>query len=158
MLNIFLLLKLKSIFLCNETNLPYICLMKLKFLTPDSLDKNLKATAHKTGKLGFTVDAANKLELSIEKSASIAINEDDHLDRSLYVVIHPIKQENAYKISKAGEYYYINTKALFDNLKVDYVNDWVVYDISIETIDNQKIYKFKRREKIKKEATDTLPF
>jgi hypothetical protein len=124
--------------------------MRLKFFNPNNLDKNLKATAHKTGKLGFTVDAAKKLQLSVEKTAGIGINEDDLSDNSLYVVIYPDKQEGAFNISKAGKYYYINTKALFESLKIDYQKDYVVYDITEEVIDNQRVFKFKRREKAKK--------
>jgi hypothetical protein len=33
-------------------------LHEIEILQPQQLEKNLKATAHKTGKLGFTVDAA----------------------------------------------------------------------------------------------------
>lgn len=124
--------------------------MKLKFFNPNSLEKNLKATVHKTGKLGFTVDAAKKMQLSVEKSAGIGVNEDDQTDKNLYVVIYPNKQEGAFNISKAGQYYYINTKALFDSLKIDYVKGYVVYDISEELIDDQQIFKFKRREILKK--------
>jgi len=128
----------------------YIYTMKLKFITPDGLDKNLKATAHKSGKLGFTMDAAEKLKLNAEKSVSVAVNEDDSSDTNLYVVINETVKEGAFKINKAGQYYYVNTKALFDTLKIDYKNDWVVYDISKETIDGQLIYRFKRRERDKK--------
>lgn len=124
--------------------------MKLKFFNPNSLEKNLKATVHKTGKLGFTVDAAKKMQLSVEKSAGIGVNEDDQTDKNLYVVIYPNKQEGAFNISKAGQYYYINTKALFDSLKIDYIKGYVVYDISEELIDDQRIFKFKRREILKK--------
>jgi hypothetical protein len=124
--------------------------MKLKFITPDGLDKNLKATAHKSGKLGFTMDAAEKLKLTAEKSVSVAVNEDDPSDTNLYVVINETVKEGGFKINKAGQYYYVNTKALFDTLKIDYRNDWVVYDISKETIDGQLIYRFKRRERDKK--------
>ncbi len=124
--------------------------MKLKFFNPNNLEKNLKATAHKTGKLGFTVDAAKKLQLSVDKSAGIGINEDDENDKSLYVIIYAHKQEGAFNISKAGKYYYINTKALFDSLRIDYLKDYVVYDISEEVIDSQNVFKFKRREKAKR--------
>jgi hypothetical protein len=124
--------------------------MKLKFFHPDNLEKNIKATAHKTGKLGFTVDAAIKLGLGVEKSAGIAMNEEDPTDKSLYVIIYPTVKEGAFKINKAGDYFYINTKTLFDNLKVDYVKDYVVYDITEEMIDDQVIYKFNRRERNKK--------
>jgi len=124
--------------------------MKLKFLTPDSLDKNLKATVHRSGKLGFSMEAANKLELSADKSASIAVNEDDPNDSCLYFVIHPSVEGDAFKVNKAGEYYYINAKPLFDSLKINYLKESVVYDISKDSVDGQLIYKFKRREKSKK--------
>ncbi len=128
----------------------YIRFMKLKFFNPEKLDRNLKATAHRSGKLGFTVEAAKKMSLAIDKSAGIAINEEDETDKSLYIIIFHNKQEGAFRISKAGAYYYINTKSLFDTLKIDYKNDWVVYDITKESIDNQDIFKFTRRDKSKK--------
>jgi hypothetical protein len=129
--------------------------MKLKFFNPEKLDRNLKATVHKSGKLGFTVEAAKKMSLAIDKSAGIAINEEDETDKSLYVVIFPNKQEGAFKISKAGAYYYLNTKALFDTLKIDYKNDWVVYDISTDRIEEQDFFKFTRRDKSKKTQENT---
>jgi hypothetical protein len=128
--------------------------MKLKFINPEALDKNLKATVHKSGKLGFTMDAARKLKLGEGKSASIAINEDDVSDENLYVVIHEGLRNDAYKISKAGQYYYINTKALLDHLKINYLKQNVVFDISREFIENQTVFKFKRRPMLKKMATD----
>jgi len=124
--------------------------MKLKFITPDGLDKNLKATAHKSGKLGFTMDAAEKLKLTSEKSVGVAVNEDDPSDTNLYVIINEHVKDDAFKINKAGQYYYVNTKALFDALKIDYKNEWIVYDISKETIEGQLIHRFKRRERDKK--------
>jgi len=124
--------------------------MKIKFFNPASLDRNLKATVHKSGKLGFTIEAANKLELSVDKSAAIGVNEDDANDPNLYVVIYSQKQDGAFKISKAGGYYYINTKALFDTLQIDYAADQPVYDIVSETIENQQFFKFKRRDKQEK--------
>jgi hypothetical protein len=126
--------------------------MKLKFFDPNDLYKNLKATAHKTGKLGFTIDAARKLALSSEKSAGIAVNEEDETDKNLYVVIYPSKQKGAFSISRAGNYFYINTKPLFDSLKIDYTKESIVYDISEEKIEDEIIYKFRRREKNKKSS------
>jgi hypothetical protein len=126
--------------------------MKLKFFNPENLDKNLKATVHKTGKLGFTIEAAKKLQLSAEKSIGIAENEEDVTDKNLYVVIYPDKQRSAFNINKAGNYFYVNTKALFDNLKIDYVSNIITYDIIEESLNGEKIYKFKRRDKSKKTA------
>lgn len=128
--------------------------MKIKFFNLDSLDRNLKATVHKSGKLGFTVDAAKKLKLETNKSAAIGTNEDDPSDESLYVVIYNEVRSDAFRIAKAGQYYYINLKALFDALKINYKGESVVYDISEENIENNTVFKFSRRKNTKKEHTE----
>lgn len=129
--------------------------MKLNFYNADRLDRNLKATAHKSGKLGFTLEAASKLDLTTQKSIGIATNGEDEGDRTLYIVVYETRQPGAFKVGVAGDYYYINTKPLFDMLKIDYVKDWVVFDIIEDTIENQKIFKLIRREKIKKLSNNT---
>lgn len=130
--------------------------MKFKFIIPEELDRNLKATIHKTGKLGFTVEAAKKLALSPEKGMHIAINEEDSEDKNLYVIISPIRQKNSFRISKAGGYFYVNTKDLFENLKVDYIKDNVVFDIRDMKINEQDGFIFKRREATKEEIRELL--
>ncbi|PVD52054.1 hypothetical protein DC498_11740 [Terrimonas sp.] len=124
--------------------------MKIKFFNPDSLDKNLKATAHKSGKLGFTVDAARRLRLETNKSAAIGTNEDDASDDSLYIIIYNEVRSDAFRIAKAGQYYYINLKALFDALKINYKQESVVYDISEVTFGDDTVFKFSRRKNTKK--------
>ena len=125
--------------------------MKIKFFNPNDLDRNIKATVHKTGKIGFTVDASKKLSLSVDCSLSIGMNEDDTEDSSLYVMLHNTIVTGAFKVSKAGGYYYTNTKVLFDNLKIDYVNAAIIYDITEENFEGQKVYKFKKRNKVNKD-------
>lgn len=129
--------------------------MKLKFIDSTSLDRNLKATVHKSGKIGFTRDAAKKLNLGESKSAKIAINDEDSEDTSLYLVIENGIADGAFRINKAGEYYYINTKALFDGLGMDYTSNTYVYDIVSTTIEGQQVYMFKRRPL--KKAKNTPP-
>ena len=124
--------------------------MKIKFFNPDSLDKNLKATVHKSGKLGFTVDAARRLKLETNKSAAIGTNEDDPSDDSLYIIIYNEVRNGAFRIAKAGQYYYINLKALFDALKINYKQESVVYDISEEPFGDEIVFKFSRRKNTKK--------
>lgn len=124
--------------------------MKIKFFNPDSLDKNLKATVHKSGKLGFTVDAAKRLKLETNKSAAIGTNEDDPSDDSLYIIIYNEVRSGAFRIAKAGQYYYINLKALFDALKINYKQESVVYDISEEPFGDEMVFKFSRRKNTKK--------
>ena len=124
--------------------------MKLKFFKLADLDKNLKATVHRTGKMGFTFDAAKKLNLATMKSANIGANDEDHTDKNLYLVLYADEKQGDFKVIKAGKYFYINTKVLFDNLKIDYINETVSFDITQQEIEGQKVFAFKRRIKTKK--------
>lgn len=119
---------------------------KITFFNPDELDKNLKVTIHKTGKMGFTMDAAKKLSLAEMKSANIGTNTEDPEDKCLYLVIYKDINEGRFRISKAGSYYYINTKILFDNLKLDYSKGNVSYDMTEEREDDEIMYRLKKRE------------
>ena len=121
--------------------------MKLKFLNPNNIERNIKATVHRSGKMGFTLEAARKMGLTTEKSLSIAINDDDKEDRSLYVVVNESRDMDAYPILKAGQYLYANLTPLFDSLGVDYKKYAIFYDISEERFENALIFRFKRREK-----------
>lgn len=125
-------------------------MIKLKFINSNELDRNLKASIHKTGKIGFTVEAANKLALADNKSVSIAMNEASKTDQNLYVIVNKEEITGSYKISKAGDYYYVNAKLLFDTLKWDYVDNTISFDISLEDIEGQSVFVFKRSEKKKK--------
>lgn len=120
--------------------------MKITFFNPDELDKNLKVTIHKTGKMGFTMDAAKKLSLGEVKSANIGVNNEDPEDNCLYLAIYTDINGGRFRISKAGSYYYINTKILFDNLKLDYSKGNVSYDMTEEIVNDELMYKLKKRE------------
>ena len=120
--------------------------MKLKFIKAQEIDKNVKCAIHKTGKLGFSSSAIEKLNLTTEKGVMIAVNEDDEQDENLYLLINDDVNADTFRISKAGEYYYINTKALFDSLGVDYRNKRIIYDIVDFENDGTKMYKLIKRE------------
>lgn len=125
--------------------------MKLKFIKSEDIDKNVKCAIHKTGKLGFSSNAIDKLSLSTDKTVSIAINDVDKEDENLYVVVNDKAQESAFKLSKAGDYFYINTKALFDSLGIDYRNEKIIYDIVDFEYEGEKMYKLIKRVIKKKE-------
>lgn len=129
--------------------------MKIKFFNPNSLDRNLKATIHKNGKLGFTVDAANKMELKPNMSASIGMNEDDENDKSLYIKLHDEVVDDTFRVAKAGDYYYLNLKSLFDTLRINYKEQSVIYDITEEMIEGKKLFKLTQRENGKKSKNET---
>lgn len=120
--------------------------LKLKFIKAQEIDKNVKCAVHKTGKLGFSSSAIEKLGLTTNKTISIAINEDDKEDENLYVVINESSNGDDFRISKAGDYYYVNTKALFDSIGVDYRNKKIIYDIVDFEYEGEKYYKLIKRE------------
>lgn len=120
------------------------------FYKPENLDRNLKATVHKTGKLGFTSEAAKKMGLSDEKSIRIARNEADETDENLYIIVNERKEEGSFSVNKAGEYYYINTKALFDAFNWDYENDRISFEISVSEYEGRDLFVFKTKRKAKK--------
>ncbi len=123
--------------------------MKISFFNPQDFEGNIKATIHSSGKLGFTEAAIEKLEIGQKAGARIGINESDSTDKNLYVLLVDAEEEGAFKISKAGAYYYINTKTLFDNMQVPYNTSRISYDIVPIIIEGVKMYKFLYREKAK---------
>jgi len=120
--------------------------MKLKFIKAQEIDKNVKCAVHKTGKLGFSSSAIEKLNLTTDKGVMIAVNEEDENDENLYMLITETANEDSFRVSKAGDYYYVNTKALFDTIGVDYRNKKIIYDIVDFENEGTKMYKLLKRE------------
>ena len=126
--------------------------MKLRFINAEALDKTLKASIHSNGRLGFSSEAAIKMGLSTEQSIGFSIDDDNPNERILYAEVYPNQQEGAFRVYKAGNYFYLSTKDLFDTLKYDYADGYFVFVISKEVIEGKTFYKFKHRvnNKIKK--------
>ena len=122
--------------------------MKLRFIKPTELDRDLKATINKTGNLEFTVEAGEKLGLAIDKGLHIAVNAENTGDTNLYVIVSNTHREGqTYRISKADGYFFVTTKDLFDNLGYDYSNpdNAIIYDIKETTVEGTSMYAFKQR-------------
>lgn len=124
--------------------------MKLEFWTPKNVDGIIKATVHQSGKLGFSTGAAKFMKLDERKFIRVAFNADDQKDDSLYIMVIDKKEENTIRINKAGDYFYVNLKDFFDEKGFEYRKIKIIYDIIEKQIDNNKFYKFLRREKDRK--------
>lgn len=125
--------------------------VRLRFFHPNDLDCNLKATIHKTGKLGFTKNAIARLGLDNRKSISIGESEE-FKNGELFIIVNENNLDvNSFKVNKAGPYYYISTKSLFDRLNVNYKSHNISYDISImdDKFEGQTVYKLTKRNNIK---------
>ena len=130
--------------------------MKLKFISAKNNAAKAKATIHKTGKLGFSIEAISFLNLREGLFIRFAQNEEDENDLNLYAQLINEDSEESFKIIKAGQYFYVNTKVMFDNLGEKYVDKKIIYDIVKIEIEGEEILKLIRREikKKKKEVSD----
>jgi hypothetical protein len=127
--------------------------LKLRMLKAEETGRKAKATIHTSGKLGFSGDAIDYLAIKEGKSIQFAQNEDDEKDINLYAVLYDTMQEGALRINKAGSYYYVNTKSLFDTLYIPYKDKRIIYDLVKFEYEGQPFIKMLRRE-IKKNNKD----
>ena len=126
--------------------------MKLEKIKPPDSSGVLKATIHISGKLGFSIGAIKAMNINSNAFIQIAVNTEDDSDQNLYAFIASYKDENSLKINKAGNYYYVNTKALFDKLEIDYRRKKIMFDIVEVEYEGEKVYKLIRREKDRKKS------
>ena len=124
--------------------------MKLSFVKASDFGQTTKCTIHKKGKLGFSETAIKKLNLISKRYVKIATNESERDDENLYIQIQENNDEFCFQANKAGKYFYINTKAFFDNLGLDYRKNSIIFDIVDFEYEGIKMFKLIRREKGRK--------
>lgn len=124
----------------------------IKFFNADDFSTSLRCTIQKTGKLGFT-DFTQK-QLSMDEGTYIRIGERNvsENEKQLFLQIcDPTDKVGGFKISKAGRYYYLNTKVLFDELGYDYKKKPIIFEL-VKYDGEKKIYKMIRRNLTSKEV------
>ena len=100
-------------------------------------------------------DAAAK-ELGFASNAEpyvkFAVDEDN--PSILYLINVKEGDEDSFRVNKAGNYYYVNTRLMFDSLQIDYINETVIYDmIKVEGIEND-VYRMNKRTTKRAEKED----
>lgn len=116
----------------------------IEFEDPNKSNSVIKASIHKTGKLGFSSGAQEFLNLKETSSFKVGFNPND--EGMIYLV--PTTDENqAFKVSKAGDYYYINLKHVFDKKGIEYQSKSVIYDIKKEITNEVTYYILTKRNK-----------
>lgn len=126
--------------------------MGYKILSAKNYNVNLKCTIHKTGKFGFTDATAERLGLSEISAVKFAI--DDESDDVMYLIPSKQEDEDTFKVNKAGSYYYVYAKMLFDSLNLDYVKNSIMFDLTELKDEEIIIYKMKRRVKPRKKKIE----
>lgn len=92
-----------------------------------SCSHRLKATIQQTGKLGFTQDTITEMRLSKETFCRIA--DDTESKNILYLGVLRQDADCTFQVMKSGNYFFLNTKSLFDQLGFDYKNNVIIFDI-----------------------------
>ncbi len=120
----------------------------IKFFSAKQYSARLKATIQSSGKLGFTDETAKELALSAQTYVRLGIDESD--SETLYLVVCESTDEDAFKVCKAGEYYYLPTATLFRSLGFDFKNRTIIFDLTRSSeFDDEfsgKVYKLNKRE------------
>lgn len=92
------------------------------------LTQKLKATVQRTGKLGFTAETLEAL--NIHQGTHIRIANDTETKRVLWLGVIQEPADNAFPVNKAGDYYYVNTTKLFETIGIDFRKKNCMYDMS----------------------------
>ena len=120
--------------------------MSIRILNAKQFTTKLKATIQFSGRLGFTEDTANALDLSVGKFARFA--QDDEKN-TLYLIIIDKASEDAFQIRLSSGYYYVPTKMMFDMLGFDYEHNTIMFDLirqpSLDTDLMGQVYLMKQR-------------
>lgn len=104
----------------------------------------LKATVHKTGKLGFTDVTAKHLGLTNGAKVQFATDSED--EHCFYLINKPNSGDDLFEVKGAGGYLFVNIKNLLDKRGVDYASQTVIYDMERDSnYPDMEIYKLKER-------------
>lgn len=120
--------------------------MKLHTLSAKRFQTKLKATIQSTGRLGFTDKTAK--ELRFENGSHVKFLSDDE-SKELYMAKVTGEDEDAFEVRKSGDYFYVATKRLFDELGFDYKKENIMFDLvrkpSIDEEAGGEVYKMDKR-------------
>jgi hypothetical protein len=120
-------------------------MLQLEDFSPLDDSLNAKATVHQNGKIGFSGGANKLMSLDEVRNFRISRNTADSNDSSLYMIPAAEDDEKAFKISKAGNYYYLRARHILDKMKVSYKDNTVIFDISEDSLNGSKYYKLTMR-------------
>lgn len=119
--------------------------MTLIFFGNNETSRKLKCTIQSSGKLGFT-DATAKY-LRLDKVQAVKFATDDNEKDRLYLINDvPASDANAFKVCRAGTYYHVNAKCLFEDLNLDFKSNKIMFDLKREPkYEDMKVYKMIKR-------------
>lgn len=120
----------------------------IEILSAKKFQVKLKATIQSSGRLGFTEETAKVLHL--ESGTPMKFARDNEQD-ALYLARLQEKDEDSFEVKKSGEYFYLDTRSLFNTLGIDYRANSVIFDFaraaSLDELMGGEAYKLCKRVK-----------
>ncbi len=125
----------------------------LEIFSAKKFRSNAKATVHATGKIGFSIVAAELLELTKGTGIIVGRQRGESGHSSLVIIVVSATNQEAFPVRQVGEYYQIDASRLLDDLDVDYKERSLIYNISaVEDEDGRKTFKLSLRREVKRTA------
>src|SRR5258708_7930514 len=105
----------------------------IEFFEPEDSLGPIKATVHRTGKLGFSLGAGKLIDFETNKLFKIGRKKEagDNGNDVLFMIPVETEDEFTFKVMKAGPYYSMKIKRLLGQLNIDYrkVGESVSFDV-----------------------------
>lgn len=125
----------------------------MRLLSAKQYGVKLKATIQATGKLGFSKQTSDTLNLKEKKGVMFAQDETDN--DTLYIILTTEESDDAFNLLCTNEYYTVNAKPLFEALGIDYLSQTVIFDLTRSALHDAELggeaYKTKMRTLQKKQ-------
>lgn len=120
------------------------------------LSRKLRATVHKSLKLGFTTDTADALKIKEGMGVLLYTETEIPMENRIYLRLVSVKTDEAFRINKAGSYYYAATKPFFEklgrDLGIDFATTSISYEMEEVEIDGELYYLLTPRGKEQEET------
>lgn len=124
---------------------------EFEFFEPEDKFGAVKATVHRSGRLGFSAGAIKLIDFDTNKFFKIgrkkSESDGDGKDQPLFLIPVSVEDDKTFRVLKAGDYWYLKTKRLLNQLNIDYRNESVIYDIDEVNENGERIFKMTRKKK-----------
>lgn len=126
-------------------------MFEIEYFEPEEKYGSIKATVHRSGKLGFTQGAAKLIDFEANPMFKIGRKRSEAASNDILYMI-PVKEKDdlTFTALKAGGYYYLKTKRLLTQIGIDYRNvegESISFEIDEIVENGSKYYKLIRRKK-----------
>lgn len=123
--------------------------LNLEIINVKERARKPKATIQRSGKLGFNSEAIEVMQMKQDDKFLIAKSKDPSDEGNLYLIKVADDEDTGniipIRVTKAGEYFYLNLTAFFDDLHLDYERNLYIFNIYDRAYKGKIIFELKKR-------------